>query len=73
MVPSEELIFLATEDLLAQLRECSELANRETAHERADEIMVICLLRAADPQEEFSSWDAAEAVRHYHAVDKFYA
>lgn len=73
MTPSEELIFLPTEELLTELDSCSQLANRELAHERADEIMVICLLRAADPQEEFSSWDAAAAVRAYNAVDKFYA
>lgn len=73
MTPSDEFLFLSTDDLLVELDSCSDLANRELAHERADEIMVIALLRAADPQEEFNTWDAAEFVKAYREVEKFYA
>lgn len=73
MVTSDELIFLSTEELIRELDACASLANRELAHERADEIIVICLLRAADPQEEFTHWEAAEVARLYGQVEKFYA
>lgn len=73
MTPNDELIFLSTSELLSALIACCEFADREFGHERADECLVIALLRAADPQEEFSASDAAAFVLAYRRVERFYA
>ena len=70
MTPSDELIFLETEQLITEMEGLSLIANREAAHESADEIMVIALLRAVD--NEVTPRQAQELADAYHLLDKRY-
>jgi hypothetical protein len=66
----DELIFLDNGELISSLAGASEMANREFAHELADQIIVISMLRSAVGDMTHS--EAAEIAYAYHQVDKHY-
>lgn len=70
MLNDDTLLFLSNEQLQDRMEFCGVMADRETAHLLADEIMVVALLRAAD--EELDGKEAAALVRAYGEVDKRY-
>ena len=71
MTPSNELLFLTNEELIAEIASLVERADQESAHEQADEVMVIALLRAADG--ELTHTEAAELTAEYQQLNRKFA
>lgn len=64
------LLFFTNEELLDSLLACGEIADRAIAHELADNIMVIALLRAVD--DDLPEGIAHALVKAYGELDKLY-
>lgn len=66
-----DYLFCSNEELVEAMSKCGDVADREEAHETADDILVVALLRAAN--DDFPLGLAQALVSHYHEVDKWYA
>jgi hypothetical protein len=66
-----DLLFCSNSQLVTEMEDCSAIPDREEAHCRADEILVIALLRAVD--EELTYGQATAIIAAYRDVEKWYA
>lgn len=66
----DDLLFCSNEQLINEMEDCSDEPDREAAHQRADEILVIALLRAAD--DDFTHDQATRIIGSYRELERWY-
>lgn len=66
----DDILFLSNEQLVDEMEDCSDDADREASHHRADEILIVALLRAVD--DDFTHDQATRIIAAYKSLDRWY-
>lgn len=71
MTRTEDLFFMSGEELCEEMRSLLAVANRETAHQQADEVLCAALRLACSG--ELSNRQGAAIINYFNELDRWYA